>query len=253
MKTILKRLSACAVAAAAAVGLAAPAWGAVALPDLPADQCVVDDANVLSEDTTAYMEQLNGLLEANCSGAQIGVLTVQYTGNASTEEYATQAFNTWGVGSASENNGILILLVMESPLYADGDYYLTYGDGFRNTTIDRQASTLSQTMEDDFAAKDYDAAVRTCADAVAGAVAGVYGVDLTWGQPAGPAPSGGMNLGVFVLVAVLAVVMLILVFGNVLGNAFPFCLGWCLGSNFGGPRGPRGGSGGPRIKLHGAK
>ena len=64
MKTILKRLSACAVAAAAVVGLAAPAWGAVALPDLPADQCVVDDANVLSEDTTAYMEQLNGLLEA---------------------------------------------------------------------------------------------------------------------------------------------------------------------------------------------
>ena len=239
MKTILKRLSACAVAAAAAVGLAAPAWGAVTLPDLPAGQCVVDDANVLSEDTTAYMEQLNGLLEANCSGAQIGVLTVQYTGNASTEEYATQAINTWGVGSASENNGILILLVMESPLYADGDYYLTYGDGFRNTTIDRQASTLSQTMEDDFAAKDYDAAVRTCADAVASAVAGVYGVDLTSGQPAGPAPSGGMNLGVFVLVAVLAVVMLILVFGNVLGNAFPFCLGWCLGSNFGGPRGPR--------------
>ena len=37
MKTILKLLSACALAVVAAVGLAAPAWGAVALPVLPAD------------------------------------------------------------------------------------------------------------------------------------------------------------------------------------------------------------------------
>ena len=48
MKTILKRLSACAVAAAAAVGLAAPAWGAVALPDLPAGHWVEDGPKVLS-------------------------------------------------------------------------------------------------------------------------------------------------------------------------------------------------------------
>lgn len=161
MKTILKRWSACLVAVVAAVGLAIPAGAAVTLPDLPRDECVVDDANVLSEDTTAYIEQLNGQLEASCSGAQIGVLTVQYTGSASTEEYATEAFNAWGIGDKEENNGVLILLVMESPLYADGDYYLTYGDGFRNTTIDRQASTLSQTMEDDFAARRYDAAVQT--------------------------------------------------------------------------------------------
>ena len=216
MKTILKRLSACAVAVVAAVGLAVPAWAAVTLPDLPQSECVVDDADVLSEDTTAYLEQLNGQLEASCSGAQIGVLTVQYTGSASTEEYALEAFNAWGIGSKEHNNGVLLLLVMESPLYADGDYYLTYGDGFRNTTIDRQASTLSQTMEDDFAARNYDAAVRTCADAVAGAIADIYGVDLASGQPAPADPPYGsvMNLGVFVLVGALAVVMLILVFGN---------------------------------------
>lgn len=238
MKTILKRLSACAVAVVAAVGLAVPAWAAVTLPDLPQSECVVDNADVLSEDTTAYLEQLNGQLEASCSGAQIGVLTVQYTGSASTEEYALEAFNAWGIGSKEHNNGVLLLLVMESPLYADGDYYLTYGDGFRNTTIDRQASTLSQTMEDDFAARNYDAAVRTCADAVAGAIADIYGVDLASGQPAPADPPYGsvMNLGVFVLVGALAVVMLILVFGNFLGNTFPFCFGWCLGSHFG-PRG----------------
>ena len=242
MKTILKRLSAGAAALLLPLALAVPAFAAVSLPSLPQSECVVDDANVLSDDTTAYIEQLNGQLEASCQGAQIGVLTVQYTGAATTEEYAREAFNAWGVGSAAENNGVLILLVMESQLYADGDYYLSYGDGFRNTTIDRQASTLAQTMESDFAARNYDSAVRTCADAVARAVADVYGVSLSGGQaaPAGPPYGSVMNLGVLVLAGALLVVMLILTFGNFLGSAFPFCFGWCLGSSFRGPRGPRG-------------
>ena len=121
-----------------AVGMAALCPAAFAakaqLPDLPTDQRVVDDAGVLSSTTTQTIEDLNLQLQNQCKGAQIGVLTVQYTGSLSTEDYATEAFNTWGIGSSSENNGVLILLVMESPDYADGDYYLTYGIGFRNTS-----------------------------------------------------------------------------------------------------------------------
>ena len=111
---------------------------------------MVDDANILSDSTTQTIVDLNNQLQSSCNGAQIGVLTVDYTGNYSTEDYATQAFNAWGIGSASENNGVLILLVMESPIYEDGDYYVTYGDGFRNTTLESQASALAQTMEGDF-------------------------------------------------------------------------------------------------------
>ena len=70
---------------------------------------------------------------------------------------------------------------MQSDQYADGDYYLTYGDGFRSTMLADQASSLVQTMEDDFAAKKYDAAVLTCATNVANTVAEVYGVTLSGG------------------------------------------------------------------------
>lgn len=235
MRHLWKKIAAGAAALAVAVAVAAvPASAAVTLPSLPADQCVVDDAGVLSDDVAAYMNELNGKLEANCSGAQIGVLTVQYTGSASTEEYALEAFNTWGIGSSENNNGVLILLVMESPLYADGDYYLTYGDGFRNTTLDRQASTLAQTMEDDFVAKDYDAAVETCASAVADTIAQIYGVDLNSGAAA--APSGGFNLGAMIIAVALLVVMVILVFGPLLNSIFPFCFGFGLGRAFRGPR-----------------
>ena len=150
----------------------------IQLPSLPKDQCVVDDAGVLSDSTTSELETINAQLSSSCDGAQIGVLTVDYTGSVSTEDYAVQAANTWGLGSSSKNNGVLILLVMQSQQYADGDYYLATGDGFRNTTLEKQASAIAQTMEDSFAAGDYDAAVTTCANNVASTIADLYGLSL---------------------------------------------------------------------------
>ncbi len=246
MKQFLKRLSACAVSlAAAVVVLVMPASAAVTLPALPADQCVVDDANVLSDETAAYIDQLNGQLEANCSGAQIGVLTVQYTGSATTEEYALEAFNAWEIGSSSENNGVLLLLVMESPLYTDGDYYLTYGDGFRNTTIDRQASTLSQTMEDSFAARDYDTAVRTCAAAVADTIADIYGVSLD-GAGGGSAPQQEeswlvriLNAVILVFLVGLLLVVVFIVMIAPIGRGLGLMWGPFLWGYHPGPRPPR--------------
>lgn len=183
MKTLSRRIAALLLVVTVGITALAPAASAanIQLPSLPKDQCVVDDAGVLSDSTTSELETINAQLSSSCDGAQIGVLTVDYTGNATTEDYATEAFNTWGIGSSSKNNGVLILLVMQSDQYADGDYYLTYGDGFRSTMLADQASSLVQTMEDDFAAKKYDAAVLTCATNVANTIAEVYGVTLSGG------------------------------------------------------------------------
>lgn len=183
MKTFSRRIAALLLVVTVSITALAPAASAanIQLPSLPKDQCVVDDAGVLSDSTTSELETLNAQLSSSCDGAQIGVLTVDYTGSATTEDYATEAFNTWGIGSSSKNNGVLILLVMQSDQYADGDYYLTYGDGFRSTMLADQASSLVQTMKDDFAAKKYDAAVLTCATNVANTIAEVYGVTLSGG------------------------------------------------------------------------
>ena len=183
MKTFSRRIAALLLVVTVGITALAPAASAanIQLPSLPKDQCVVDDAGVLSDSTTSELETINAQLSSSCDGAQIGVLTVDYTGSATTEDYATEAFDTWGIGSSSKNNGVLILLVMQSDQYADGDYYLTYGDGFRSTMLADQASSLVQTMEDDFAAKKYDAAVLTCATNVANTIAEVYGVTLSGG------------------------------------------------------------------------
>lgn len=255
MKQFAKRISALVLVFVLSLAALAPAASAAAsLPALPSGQCVVDDAGVLSSSTVQAITDLNAQLESSCNGARIGVLTVDYTGNYSTEDYATEAFNTWGIGSASENNGVLILLVMESQEYEDGDYYLTYGDGFRNTTLESQASALAQTMEDDFVRQDYDDAVTTCAQNVAQTIADIYGVSLSGGntnngsynEPAYDDNSSGGGFGDIVLgfITILFTVVLLLIIVSVVVYTFSGPLGgllWCFGGPWHrGPRPPRG-------------
>ena len=250
MKNFAKRISALVLAVVVSAAVLCPAAFAAQLPSLPKDQCVVDDAGVLSSSTVQTITELNAQLESSCSGAQIGVLTVEYTGNDSTEDYATQAFNAWGIGSSSNNNGVLILLVMESAQYADGDYYLTYGDGFRNTTLAKQSSAIAQTMEDQFAAKDYDGAVTTCARNVANTIADIYGVSLSGstgnGNTVQPGYQGGQSSGgstlTDILTLVVSVVLLIVIIRSV-AYVFASPCGWLW--CFGGPRPPRGRRRGP--------
>ena len=254
MKNIARKLSALLLVFVVSAAALCPAFAATAsLPSLPSGQCVVDDANVLSSSTVQTITDLNAQLESSCSGAQIGVLTVDYTGNLTTEDYALQAFNTWGIGSSSENNGVLILLVMESQEYEDGDYYLTYGDGFRNTTLESQASAIAQTMEDDFVRQDYDDAVTTCARNVAQTIADIYGVSLSGGntnngsynEPAyDDNSSGGLGDILLGFITILFTVVLLLIIVSVVVYTFSGPLGglfWCFGGPWHrGPRPPRG-------------
>ena len=254
MKNFVKKISALVLVWVVCLSALSPAYAAKAdLPELPKDQCVVDEADVLSSSTEQTIIQLNAQLESSCNGAQIGVLTVDYTGSCTTEEYALQAANAWGIGSSTGNNGVLILLVMETQQYADGDYYIATGDGFRNTTLEKQASIIAQTMEDDFVARDFDGAVTTCARNVANTIADIYGVSLSGSagngstvqsghQSSQSSQSSGSNILTDILTLVFGVVLLIVIFAAVLYVfASPCGWLWC----FGGPRPPRGRRRGP--------
>ena len=254
MKNIARKLSALLLVFVVSMAALCPAFAASAsLPSLPSGQCVVDDANVLSSSTVQTITDLNAQLESSCSGAQIGVLTVDYTGNLTTEDYALQAANAWGIGSSTGNNGVLILLVMETQQYADGDYYIATGDGFRNTTLESQASALAQTMEDDFVRQDYDDAVTTCARNVAQTIADIYGVSLSGGntnngsynEPAyDDNSSGGLGDILLGFITILFTVVLLLIIVSVVVYTFSGPLGglfWCFGGPWHrGPRPPRG-------------
>lgn len=70
---------------------------------------VTDMANILSPETEAKLNQMIGELEAK-NGTEIAVVTVPMTEPAATpKEFTTQLFNTWKIGKAGQDNGVLFL------------------------------------------------------------------------------------------------------------------------------------------------
>lgn len=188
-----------------------------AVPAAPDGSCVLDEANVLSERTEQAVNDLTIALSEAC-GAEIAVLTVDFTGTSSTAGYAADALNSWGVGDRDKNNGVLLLLVTGAE-----DYYCTVGTGLeKELTPQKIDDLLWNNLEDGFAKGDYDAGVTAFANAMYDELCGIYGVQP--GQSAGgsvaPAPERPSFLarigGFLTMVIVLLVLIALVVLGSIL-------------------------------------
>lgn len=85
-----------------------------------------DDAGILSVTTEKTINDKAKTLEDK-SGAQIVVVTVDFTDGMDIEDYAYELFNTWGLGDKNKNNGVLILVVAQQ-----NDYWVMQGSGIEN-------------------------------------------------------------------------------------------------------------------------
>lgn len=131
MKKNAVRLAAAALLAA----LLSTAVFAAGYPDAPQEHFTRDEAGVLSEATIQAVDELNASLEA--SGAQIAVLTVGTTGEEYIDDYTYGVFDTWGVGSAEQNNGVLFLLAID-----DQNYYCALGAGLEGSDLAAGLQTM---------------------------------------------------------------------------------------------------------------
>lgn len=141
----------------------------------PTDQFYVGDyANVINSDTEQYIVSQNEILYEK-TGAQVVVVTVDFTGGMDIEDYAYDLFNEWGIGSSEKNNGVLILMVI-----GEENYWAMQGSGIENVlTSSELGDLLYDYLEPDFAVGDYDAGAKSIFDAVSGELAKYYGVSLT--------------------------------------------------------------------------
>lgn len=142
-------------------------------------QYVMDSQGVISQDTMAYIDAMNASLFAQ-TGAQIAVEVVDTTGTEPIADYTAREFDRLGVGSAERNNGVLLVLALENMYNGApvGDYYMGWGSGWSSSEQQALQSILWSYMEQDFAAGDYDAAVRTTFDALIDYMAEGYGVTV---------------------------------------------------------------------------
>ena len=269
MKNLFKRAAALVVTAAA---LTATVFAAkVSLPELPKDVCVVDSANILSAETEQAVDQLNGMLQQDCKGAAIGVLTVEFTGKAGIEEYAYEAFNTWGIGDKNEDNGILLLLVP-----GEDNYWCLQGIGLeRSVPTAVLSEVLGSYMEPNWVKGDFDSGVQQTCQALAKQVAASYGVTLGGsGQSSttGSRYETGTNtvrstvsladIIAWIIVAIFLLILLRIILSAMVTSIFTPMFGWGWRNNifYGptilrpffswrgprGPRPPRGGTGSGR-------
>ena len=241
----------CAVLSVAISWINAPAD----LVQIDRSQCVIDSANILSDETTAYMENLNVELSSSCYGAQIGVMSVKTTGRTDIESYAEQAFKEWGPGDKNENNGVLLLLVP-----GDDNYYCATGKGLVDAMPSGTVSALlNDNLEPAWVEGSYDAGVQQTCLAIAQEIARVYGVSLSGGYgqtaagnqeynyyPQEHVGYGASSAGDIVSILIFVVILIVLVV--LISNAFRGGGGGGYGyrrSNFfffpsyGGRRGPR--------------
>lgn len=166
MKKQAVRLAAAALLAV----LLSTAVFAAGYPAAPQEHFTRDEAGVLSEATIQAVDELNASLEA--SGAQIAVLTVGTTGEEYIDDYTYGVFDSWGVGSAEQNNGVLFLLAID-----DQNYYCALGAGLEGSDLATQLQTmLNECAEPGFAAADYDACVTEFTGAVAESLSAMYGL-----------------------------------------------------------------------------
>lgn len=243
----------CAVLSVAISWINAPAD----LVQIDRSQCVIDSANILSDETTAYMENLNVELSSSCYGAQIGVMSVKTTGRTDIESYAEQAFKEWGPGDKNENNGVLLLLVP-----GDDNYYCATGKGLVDAMPSGTVSALLyDNLEPAWVEGSYDAGVQQTCLAIAQEIARVYGVSLSGGYGQGQTAAGNQEYNYYPqehvgygassagdIVSILIFVVILIVLVVLISNAFRGGGGGGYGyrrSNFfffpsyGGRRGPR--------------
>lgn len=205
MKNMKKRL----LALAALACLLAVTAFAAGIPAVPAGSCVRDDANVLSAATEQKVNELTVALDEAC-GAQIAVLTVDFTGTLDMEDYAYQVFDSWGVGDKKKNNGVLLLLVI-----GDENYYCTVGTGLeKELPPSRIDALLYDNLEEGFAAGDYDRGVAAFAEAMFTELAGIYNVQPSVGggaQGYEPPRRSGFGMGTALLVILVSAVLVVLI------------------------------------------
>ena len=134
----------------------------------------LDQANVLSEATEGEIFFANQLLAEAC-GAQIVIAALNDIGSANIADYATDMGDKWGIGSAEEQNGFLLLMTI-----SDEDYYAVTGRGLYSIF---PASTLKNMfdryLESDFARGNYDAGAKKFFEAVFTRIADYYNLDIT--------------------------------------------------------------------------
>lgn len=160
---------------------------AVEFPELTDDIYIQDIAGVLSEEQEAEIKNLGAGLE-DATTAQIAVMVVDSLEGEPIESYANEALRHYGVGSAEENNGVLVVLSM-----TDREIYIEIGYGLEGALPDGKVGRILDDYAVPYLREDQpDEAILNTYQALYSEVSAEYEWD---GEAASPQPLNEVTPG----------------------------------------------------------
>lgn len=130
---------------------------------LPTDRFFINDyANVIDTETENYIFERGKEYNAN-GGPQVVVLTMDSIGGESVEDFSIKTARKWGIGDKEENNGVLILLVMDSR-----DIRIEVGYGLEGVLNDGKCGRFIRNAAGMLSDGDYSGGIKQIYDDVIG-------------------------------------------------------------------------------------
>ena len=156
-----------------AVALLVLAWAAVPVQAQPAVPAltgrVVDTAGILSPDTERQLTDKLAAAE-DSTGAQVAVLTVPALDGQTVEALALRVFDTWGLGDAARDDGVLLLVARD-----DRELRIEVGYGLEGQLTDSRAGRIiREVIVPRFRQGDFDGGVSEGVTAIVGTLDRTY-------------------------------------------------------------------------------
>ncbi|MBQ8526254.1 MAG: TPM domain-containing protein [Clostridia bacterium] len=137
--------------------------------EIPDVISVNDYSSVISDNTKIFIYNSNEAL-FDSTDSKIIFVTVPTTGQTPVDEYARQVYRSWGIGSMGDSSSTFVLLATE-----DMEYWAIVGDHLSSAlTRETIEELLVKYMEPDFAAGNFDSAVKNTFIAISDWYTGHY-------------------------------------------------------------------------------
>ena len=144
----------------------------------PQDSHINDYANLLnSADHTNVNDLLVKLRQEH--GIEATVLTIDSindydTNDSSLEAFATNLFNTWGIGDPNKNNGVLLLVAVN-----DRKVRIELGNGYENSYNDEMQEVINEHILPSFRNGNFSQGIYRGTRAIVGELTGTWPTDLS--------------------------------------------------------------------------
>lgn len=170
------------------LGATSSVYAQAAYPQ-PQDAFVNDYAGLLNAQDAAHVRTLFNNLKRE-TGIEAVVVTIgsvndYQTGAETVESFATNLFNTWGIGDSQANNGVLMLVAVK-----DRKVRIEVGAGYESAQNAAMQEVINEHILPSFRQSHYSLGIYRGARAVVGKLTGEWPEDLSVAQAiAGPQPA----------------------------------------------------------------